>query len=392
MNADTITIYARIRDPLGVLTLLRTLCPAVEVEGRGKKWKSATVSCDAGTFTFFNDPSYYEGDDWARQMSGMKGFLSRWGNTPHKLPVLRATDFFTFSLATGWEPDLAEDDERLQYLFAVAEHLDGILFLMSEVRDARGRLLMSGDGRFDAQAGPPRLPEEARPTAQRVARRALALAAVSARGFLDQHVSDDLEGGEQYRGRLLKWVEEVGFGDELEPDERDALQRPAGGLDEEEVMRTTWRLEGLSVLLWALGLTEFPPHDQMGSMDTLCPPVGFLDAKAAKRFLKNAALRPAGEIDAKQRQLFSLHWRLREYHLRPKAMDFVAFAQKAWFGPFDLTGLPLIDNDLAIGGAPIHGADSRAYGITCALTHERHLAANWLLGHSEVYSETDTPT
>src|SRR5262245_25468107 len=106
MKADTITIYSRIADPAGVLALLRSLSPDVEVEGDEESWESVTVTCDSGTFTFFHDPVYYEGDDWPTQMNGMQGFLSRWGNTPHKRDLLRAVEFFTFSLATGWEPDL----------------------------------------------------------------------------------------------------------------------------------------------------------------------------------------------------------------------------------------------------------------------------------------------
>src|SRR5207248_10992204 len=62
------------------------------------------------------------------------------------------------------------------------------------------------------------------PTPERVARRALALAAVTARALLEQQDSADPR-GEANRQRFLSWVAALGLEDELEPDEWEVLQR-----------------------------------------------------------------------------------------------------------------------------------------------------------------------
>jgi hypothetical protein len=73
-------------------------------------------------------------------------------------------------------------------------------------------------------------------------------------------------------------------------------------------------------------------------------------------------------------------------------MDFREFAQAAWFGPLDIAGLKLLENDLAIGDEPIFCADDDAVRTASSAAMERHLAINWLTGGSEVYSETDVST
>ena len=45
------------------------------------------------------------------------------------------------------------------------------------------------------------------------------------------------------------------------------------------------------------------------------------------------------EIDVLRKRLLGVHWRLRDHTLRPRRMDFAAFARDCWFGPLDLTGL-----------------------------------------------------
>ena len=87
-----------------------------------------------------------------------------------------------------------------------------------------------------------------------------------------------------------------------------------------------------------------------------------------------------------------MHWRLTDWRIKPQPMDFAKMAREAWFGPLDVSGVRLIDDDLAIGNAPIARADANAVHGAMSAALERHLAANWLGGGSEVYSETDAST
>src|SRR5262249_50940642 len=137
---------------------------------------------------------------------------------------------------------------------------------------------------------------------------------------------------------------------------QEALQRPPGKLDRQMQVDSTWRLEGLAVLAWALGRFELPPHDELVSLNPLWQSLGLFDVDTARALLANPALRPREEIGVLRDQLFALHWRLRDFHVNLRVMDFAAFARTCGFGPLDITGLPLVEGDLGLRGARVDQA------------------------------------
>jgi Domain of unknown function (DUF4272) len=424
MAREPITLFARTADPGGVAGRLRELAPHVKIDGPDDAWQNAVVTFGKGkkkrTLTLTHDPEYYAEPNWSKQMSGMRGYFSRFPDTDRKEKVLLLTTSFRFSLGTLFDPDFdAEGDPRLDVLFAVAEFLDGVLFTPSSLRDAHGRILFSARGEDaedpDAEwpkvhgAVPvtdplgaamheksrPRPPDEEvegaqPPTPLRVARRALALTAVTARAILEQN-PEDPKTAERY-GELLGWVREIDVGDELEPDEWAVLQRPPGRLERQPQIDSTWRLEGLVVLAWALGRFEIPPHDQLVAVNPLWRSLGLLDAEAARQLLAAPTLRTREEIGTLRNRLFALHWRLRNYSLSPRAMDFAEYARTCWFGPLDLTGLPLADGDLALRGERIDRASREVFSTAHSAALERHQAVNWLRAGPERYSEASVAT
>lgn len=413
MAMEPINIFSHRVDPRGVVTLLRSLAPVVEVTGPDDAWQEATITIarpgrkESVRLTFRHDPDYYDGPGWPRQVLGMQGYFSRFPEGGHKPDVLRLIGSFRFALATDWEPDLDPDgDERLPYLFAVTRHLDGVLFTPSSLRNAEGRILISADGEFDADAVLPRMPpvppavtgqeavqdveEPEPPTPERVTRRALALAAVTARALLEQDDPIEPWVAELHRDTLA-WVEAIGIRGELEPDEWKVLQRPPGTLDQRAQIDATWRLEGLAVLAWALGRFKLPAYDQLVNPQALIHSLGFPDAEAARQLLAAPSLQPPAEQEALRKQLLGLHWRLRDFTLRPQAMDFRAFARDCWFGPLDISPFRLIGDDLALGDHAINDAPEDVFQSALSSAMERHKAINWLTGGG-VYSQTDTST
>lgn len=418
MAMEPINVFSRRIDPLGVLILLRSLSPSLQVVGPDDCWEKIVISGPkrffrrAATLTFTHDPDYYDGPGWPQQRMGMQGYFSRFPETETKPEILRLIGTFRFALATDWQPDLDDEkDERLGYLYAVARHLDGVLFTPSSLRDAEGRVLISADGDFDPNAVMPKMSPEVThdaeetgasnddeedaepepPTPERVARRALALAAVTARALLEQDDPSQPWVQELHRDTLA-WAEAIGIGDEFEPDEWKVLQRPPGTLDERAKIDATWRLEGLVVLAWALGRFELPPYDQLVNPQALIRSLGFSKEEPARELLANPSLRAPDELEAFRKQMLGLHWRLRDYTLRPQAMDFRAFARNCWFGELDLTPFRLIGNDLALGEHAINDAPQDVFGSATSAAMERHKAINWLTGGGAVYSETDTST
>ena len=275
------------------------------------------------------------------------------------------------------------------------------------LRDAKGRVLIDAGGYADPEATLPRIPIESQdddtgehvevdrepvpPTPTRLARRALALTAVAARATLELD-APHLDSPESERQYLLEWIESLGLGDELEPNEWRVLQRPVGKLEQQDHINAMWRVEGLAVLAWALNRHELPPDDELVVPGDLYQAMGILDVDSCRELLRSAVVRPQQELSSMQTHLLMLHWRLRNYWLRPGPMDFVAFSKSCWVGSFDISSFQIADNDLAIGGIAIDDAHDDKRSMVNSLASERHLAANWLMGHSEIYSETDTST
>jgi hypothetical protein len=241
----------------------------------------------------------------------------------------------------------------------------------------------------------PRPPDEevegAQPPApQRVARRALALTAVTGRAILEQDTANP-ETPKVY-GELLGWAGALDMGDEFESDERAVLQSQPGRLDRQAQINSTWRLEGLVILAWALGRFEIPPHDQLVALNPLWRSLGLLDAEGARQLLAAPTLRPRPEIGTLRNRLFALHWRLRDYSVNPKVMDFAEYARTCWFGPLDLTALPLVDGDLALRGERIDLAPPEVFSSAHSIAQERHQAVNWLWEGPERYSRASVAT
>ena len=90
--------------------------------------------------------------------------------------------------------------------------------------------------------------------------------------------------------------------------------------DERAKVDATWRLEGLGVLAWALGRFELPPYDQLVVPKDLIHSLGFPDVEPARELVASPSLRPPAELEALRKQTLGLHWRLRNYTLRPQAM------------------------------------------------------------------------
>ncbi len=388
MAMEPITLFARIANPAAVAVRLRELVPGVELDGPDATWKRAVIVFPSGggrrKLTLTHDPGYYAEPNWSRQMSGMRGYFSRFPDTERKPRVMMLTTCLHFSLGTLFEPDFEpNDDPRLDVLFEVAQLLDGVLFTPSSLRDAHGRILFGtgGEDEEDPDATWPRVAAEVSlsdplgaaahessrpqpgdkavensspPTPGRVARRALAMTAVTVRAILEQEAASR-EAAKTYQ-KLVAWTSSLAIDEELEPDEWEVLQRPLGRLDQRAQINSTWRLEGLVVLAWALGRMEIPPHDKLVQTNRLWRGLGFLDGKAATALLANPTLRSREEIGILRNRLFAQHWRLRNFHIRPEVMDFAAYARTCWFGPLDVSGLPLVDGDLGLRGKRIDRA------------------------------------
>jgi hypothetical protein len=419
MPHEPINIFSARGDAEQVRNLLLTWFPDAEVETDGDDWTAITMEFPGDRkLTILHHRDYYAGPDWPRQKAGMQGYFGRFPLGDREKQTMATIGSFQFSLATQFEPDYdPPEDERLGAVCELARVLDGVLFMPSALRDPQGRILVSADGEVDADAEWPRVgtlvniagfgenagfgekpavteddwqPEP--PAAERVARRAVALLVLSARAVVERDHASSPNVLKFYK-KLVPWPGSLGCDEEFEPWEREALRTPPGKLDRQKAINAMWRIEGLTVLAWALGRYERLPYDQMSDVDGVWEALGLLQDDKARDVLANPRLRPADELEEFRKQMLGYHWRLRDFrNTRPTTMDFLAFSRKCWFGSFDVSCFELIDNDLALQGERIDRASPDVLGMCTSIAAERHQAINWLCWGPAVYSETDVST
>jgi hypothetical protein len=422
MAFEPFNIFSRRIDPRGVIAVLRKLVDKLTVEGPEDDWQQVVVLGPKkllrkpARLVISHDSAYYDGPGWSNQIQGMANYFSRFPEVPLKPDVLRAIHSFRFILAfPEADLDINSRDERVAWVHAVCRHLDGVIFTPSSLRDSSGRFLISADGDCDPNAVPPAIPstenqpnaeseddsadaeeedEEAEPeipAADRVATRALVLAAVTNRALIEKDRAE-IDQPEEIQKRILEWIEVSAIGGEVEPNEWKVLQRPVGSLEQQDAINAVWRLEGLGVLLWALGLYELPRYDELVTPNDLFEAACLGDAESARGLIAEARLRAPEELAEYQTHAFMAHWRLRNFSLTPTAMDFIEFSKTCWFGTFDVRPFHVLKNDMALGDKPIAEADRELVGTCQSSAMERHRAINWLFGYNKIYSETGTDT
>lgn len=227
------------------------------------------------------------------------------------------------------------------------------------------------------------------PTAERVARRALALALVTFRGVVEIDAADPAAG--ELWGEARAWFHELGVEDELEPAERSDVGAPLGSLPMRTAIDITWRAEGLVVLAWALGAVELPGLLEKSDGATVANSIGFLGERSAT-VLAAPRLRPIQELELMTEAFVAVHWRLRRHAREPGAYHFAALVAKNDWAPLIVGRLELIDGDLGLAGVPLTRAVGDPLDNARSVAQERHVALEWLVGQHPVYSRVESNT
>jgi len=219
------------------------------------------------------------------------------------------------------------------------------------------------------------------PTRDHVARRALVLAALAWRGQLEAGRSPVAVA---QLAVWKAWLEKQGLVEEMDEAEKALFASTYGTLTDRQIIHCGWGIEGAAILAWALRLVELPAPDAKVSPPDLVSAIGLFSPEPPALA---AELRPRAEIASMTARLFGIAWRLLRFESTPGTFDFVGFSREAWFGGFDLEGVPVLEGDLAIGGAPISKAPPDAAAEATSIAVERFRAARWLDGRQAAWSE-----
>lgn len=304
--------------------------------------------------------------------------------------VLAALDDATYCYVLHCQPGLSGRSGDL--VVNLARLCGGVFFDGSKLRDGTGQILASAsaDSTEDSTTLDMNLEQSGRftepPSAERVLRRVWVLAAVSMRGFLENSPMNSVV---EPFARIWSWLDRNGALSELEDAERGLLSTPHGRLSMEQKSVASWRGEGLGVLAWALHAAQMVDHQTPFDPGAIASSMGFL-ADVLPATLRAPQLRSTTELEWQKRRLYGIHWRLREFWLRPRPFDFRAYSRTAAHGTFDLIGIPLLEDDLAIDGRPLSQASRELAQRSHDMVVERHQAIGWILGKHHDYSRVDT--
>jgi hypothetical protein len=225
-----------------------------------------------------------------------------------------------------------------------------------------------------------------RPSAARVAARAMTLAAIVARG--NQELGLDMS-----PGLPLTWLGDLRIAGELEKQERDFLRKPLGRAGQSLSGDACWRVEGLAVLAWALQRFTLPPYDAAVGAKAAQNTLGFENRDCGINIIGSATLRSSADIDLFATQATLVTWRMRTFRLYPGPWDFIGHLRgQPGFRESWLNGLRIIDGDLAIGVHSISMAPTQEVERCERIALERQIAAYWLQGDAYLYSRVDPST
>ncbi len=376
-----VTIYAARPLPLGVIrSAARGLLVAphaepvvCSIEGQGVHLTISAIAID----------------DMPERVANVRAFaMTRCHISDDR--VLAALDDAEYGYVLHCTPSLAGRVAEL--VLNLTRLCDGISFDGSSLRDGHGQVLAADAPNSTEESNTFDMSPEssgrftAPPTAERVLRRVWVLAAVAMRAFLEASSNNSVS--EPFT-RIWNWLDRAGALPELEDAERDLLSTKHGRMTVEQKVVAGWRGEGLGVLAWALHATPMVDHQTPFDPGTIATSMGFL-ADVIPAQLRHPQLRSPTELEWQRRRLYGIHWRLREFWLRPRAFDFRAWARTAPHGAFDLIGIPILSDDLAIAGQPLPQAPRDLAQRSHDMVVERHMAIGWLLGKHHDYSRVDT--
>src|SRR5262249_46469670 len=151
--------------------------------------------------------------------------------------------------------------------------------------------------------------------------------------------------------------------DEIEPSEISVIHTAIGELDRQRTLNAVWRREGMGVLTWALGCTKLPRYDEGTSYGVVARQLGFLQARE-RTGLAFPLLRDLKEIMEGNETYFTLGWRLGEFASSRRPIDFAKSIEPSKRNSMTLTGIDIVDGDLAIGEDRVDRASKDRYEQT----------------------------
>lgn len=243
---------------------------------------------------------------------------------------------------------------------------------------------------------------------QEVARRAICLAAFITRAKNENEFSNRLVGmqsrtihrmAKRYQksaDKINTWLKSEELWSVLSESEQSLMLTPAGQINRKDLINTSWRIEGLGIILWSLGkIKRISPYDTMADSDFLEKLPLF---NSTKSFISNAEMISESQIRKARDVAEFWNWRSRTYkillepekHTIPKDISMEDIIQQA-AAKGEQDGLfKAIGNDFPAFNKPYRKVTESEWEELRSIAQERHYALNWLCGFASNWDEIVT--
>lgn len=245
-------------------------------------------------------------------------------------------------------------------------------------------------------------PQPKLPDATAVAYRAISLGCLVTRAQVEQ-VMHGMGGKstalhEATSARLDYWMGNEHLHDRLSAREAELLGRPIGSWEHQDLVDTSWRVESIGVMLWALSLLDrVPPWDTPFDQRETMEALGIF-SKVSK-FMSAARLRRREDIRKARDVAQAWHWRARTMQAFLSGQeppgggtfeDVVRRAAKEALERGEIS--ELADGDFPVYGKAYRDLNEEEFDEASSIAYERHFALNWLCGYATSWDDTPTVT
>jgi hypothetical protein len=215
-------------------------------------------------------------------------------------------------------------------------------------------------------------------TPRQVAERAMILGAIALRASLEVTSHPRVV---EISGGLLRWLSEIGCGDEIDPIERELLATPLGQLSDSQRIDANWAGEEAAFFCWTLNLgpplEETSPANQSNLVSLMR-----IGRPEAAEILQSAALRDRKETVEMCRHLILVLSILRESRIEPPARDIV---RRLTVQKLNEVGLTATEHAVKRASEAVSRMTPQAQQQVAGLYFVRGHAAEWFLSDQSRY-------
>lgn len=149
--SDSCTILTTKIDLKAIADILRDTKATFGIDGDFDKWDTIKLKFDQSELRFKKSVRERPGDKFSKMILGMHNYFRNVDTkaSNNKEHILQNVGETKLAIGVVADPEFSEEDGHFDFIFAVAEKIDGMIFNGEAMLDPKGDMILSKDGSFD---------------------------------------------------------------------------------------------------------------------------------------------------------------------------------------------------------------------------------------------------